>query len=222
MTSGDACNAMNSLGEVVPGDDTLVGEMINARHNALFDGSKDGHSQITCIGGCAYLVEDDTQFRFLLTQTNHRLHEVITEGGIQPGSTDDHRLGAELLYIQFTHELGLAIDAVRTCIRLLGIGRMLGTIEDIVSGDLDHPSAAFSDGCCQVSRCLRIQLRAEFFIVLSLVDSRISRTVDNAINMMFLDKGLDSVLVGDIKFLHIRIKIAMLGVTSLQQLHFVS
>ena len=140
MTGGDACYAMDGLGKVVPGDNPLVGEMIDTRYNPLFDGSEDGHSQITCISRCAYLVEDDPQFRFLFAQTNHRLHEVIAKGGIEPGSTDDHRLSAEHLYIQFAHQFCLAIDTVRTRIRLLGIRRMLGAIEDIIGGDLDiHP-----------------------------------------------------------------------------------
>ena len=99
---------------------------------------------------------------------------------------------------------------------------MLGTIEDIVGGDLDRPTAPFSNGCSQISRGLGIQLRAQFLIILGLVDCRISRAVDDAINGVVLYKRLDGGLVSDIQLCHIRIKIGMLGMTSLQQLHFVS
>ena len=61
MTGGDASDAMDRLGEVVPGDDPLVGEVIDARHDSLFYGSEDGHSQVTRIGRCPNLVEDDQE-----------------------------------------------------------------------------------------------------------------------------------------------------------------
>ena len=213
---------MNGLGEVVPRDDPFIRKVINTRYNPLFDGSKDDHCQITCIGRCAYLVEDDTQFRFLLSQANHGLHEVIAKGGIEPGSADDHRLLAEFLNIQFTHKFRFAINAVRTSIVLLGIRHMLGAIKDIVSRYLDHPSATSSYRSRQVSWCLRIQAGTEFFVVLGLIDSRIGSAIDYTVNLVFIDEGLDSVLIGDIQLTDIRIKIGMLGVTRLQQLHFVS
>ena len=90
MAGGNACQTMDGLGEVVPGDDTLVGEVVDARNNTLFDSSEDSHCQIACIGGRTYLIEDDAQFGFLLTQANHCLDEVIAKGGIEPGCADDH------------------------------------------------------------------------------------------------------------------------------------
>ena len=66
MARRDACQPMDGLGEVVPGDDTLVGEMIDSRLDTFLNGDHDDTSQVAGIGRCANLVEDDTQLRFLL------------------------------------------------------------------------------------------------------------------------------------------------------------
>ena len=99
---------------------------------------------------------------------------------------------------------------------------MLGTVEHIVGGDLDHPSPSFANRSSQVGRGLRIQQGTEPFIVLGLVDSRIGSAVDNAVDLVLIDEGLDGLLVGDIQLCHICIKIGMLGIDLLQQLHLVS
>ena len=82
MTRGDAGNAMNGLGEVIPTDDTLIAEMIHSGDNTLVDGSHNGCSKVAGIGRGAYLVENNPQFLLLVAQTNHRLHEVISEGAV--------------------------------------------------------------------------------------------------------------------------------------------
>ena len=60
MTRGDAGNAMDGLGEVIPTDDTLVAEMIHPGDDALVDGSHDGRGKVGGVCRSAYLVEDDT------------------------------------------------------------------------------------------------------------------------------------------------------------------
>ena len=63
----DACQVMNGASEVVPRADTLVGEVEDARLDALFDDGHDGLSQVAGIGGRTYLVDDDAELLALLT-----------------------------------------------------------------------------------------------------------------------------------------------------------
>ena len=56
---GDARQAVDGLREVVPRDDALVGEVIDARHDATVDGCEDGHGEVAGVGRRAYLVEDN-------------------------------------------------------------------------------------------------------------------------------------------------------------------
>ena len=99
---------------------------------------------------------------------------------------------------------------------------MLRTVEHVVGGDLDHPTAPLSDGMRQIGGSLGVQTRTEFLVVLGLVDSSIGGTVHDTVDLVCLDESLDGRLVGDIQLGHIRIKIGVLGILLLQQLHFVS
>ena len=222
MTGCDTCDAMNGLREIIPGDDTLIGEMVDAWHNALVDGSEDSHSQVTGVGRCAYLVEDHTQLRFLLAQADHGLHEVIAKGGIQPCRANDHGLLTELLNTQFTCQLRRAIDTVGTRGVGLHIRRMLSAVEDIVCRYLDDPAATFLDSGCQIGRRHRVQRRAEFLIVLRLIHCSIGGTVYDTVYFIVCHELFHGLLISDIQFCHIRIKIGMLGIVLLQQLHLVS
>ena len=82
LASGDAGQAMDGLGEVVPRADTLVAEMIDARNDPLTDGRKDGTGQVAGVGRSTYLVEDDTERIAFLAEANHGLHEIVAESGI--------------------------------------------------------------------------------------------------------------------------------------------
>ena len=74
----------------------------------------------------------------------------------------------------------------------------------------------------QIGRCLGIQQLTQFLVVLCFIDSRISGTVDDAVNSVLRYIGLDGSLIGDVQLSDIRIKIGMLGIFLLQQLHLVT
>ena len=63
---------------------------------------------------------------------------------------------------------------------------------------------------------------AQFLILFRLVNSGIGSTVHDAVNIILAHERLNGLLVGDVQFCHVRIKIGMLGIHLLQQLHFIS
>ena len=191
MASGDAGDAVDGLGEVIPRDDALVAEVVDAGLDALIDGSHDGDGQVAGVGGRAYLVEDDAQLRTLVAQTYHGLDEVIAEGAVEPCRANNHAALAELLHIQLAHQLGAPIDAVGTGVVVLHVGGMLGAVEDVVGGDLYHPAAPLAYSMSQIGRRLGIQLLAEFLVVLSLIHGGVGGTVDDTVYLVFLHKGFD-------------------------------
>ena len=222
MASVDTGNAVDGLGKVVPRDNTLVAEVINAWHDALIDGGKDGHSQVASVSRCTYLVEDNTQLGLLLTQTNHRLYKVIAECRVQPCRADNHRALATIGYLLLAFQLGATVSAVRTYTFVLGIRAVIGTVEHIVGRNLNHPSTTLLDGFGQQSWGGGVQLVAQLLVLLSLVHGCVGGAVHNAVNLVVSYKSVDGFLVGNIQLSHIRIKIGMLLVFLFQQLHLVS
>ena len=218
----DTSNTMDSLREIIPGYYALIAKVIHTRFNTLLNSREDDHCQITRIGRRTHLVEDHPQFWFLLTQSYHGLHEVVAEGRIEPRRTDDHRTLAELRNTQFASQFRRTIDAIRTRRVRLHIRGMLRAVEHIVCRDLDEPSSALVDSSGEIGRCQRVQRRTEFFVVLRLIHSRIGGTVHDTVNLIVSHKLFHSSLVRDIQLSHIRIKIGMLGIHLLQQLHLVS
>ena len=196
--------------------------MIDAWHDALIDGHEDGDSEIAGIGGGAYLVEDDSQLAFLPSQADHRLDEIVAKGTIEPSSTDNHRPPTGTHGLLFAFKLRATIGAVGTYAVSLHVGYMISAVKDIICRNLNEPTASTLNSLGQIGRCCGIEQCTEFYVRLSLVYSSIGGTIDDAVNLMFLDKGLYGFTISDVQFLYIRIKIHMLGMSFLQQLHFVS
>ena len=99
---------------------------------------------------------------------------------------------------------------------------MLRTIKHVIGADLNHPTTTFCNSSSEIRRSNGVQRSAEFLVVLSLIDSRIGRTVYNTINLMLCYKLVDSQLVGNIQLLHIGVKPLVLRIFLLQQLHLIS
>lgn len=222
VASGDARNAMNGLGEVVPAGNPLVGEVVDARHDALVDDGHDGQSQVVGVGGCAYLVENHAQLLFLLPQSQHRLDEVVAESRVEPSRADDDMFWTCLRYSHLTCQLGGAIHTVGAGGIGLGVRRVLGAIKYIVGADLHHPSVALSHGDSQVSWCLGVESRCQSLVALRLVHGRVGGAVHDAIDFVFFHEPVDGVAVGDVQFVDVGVKPVVLGIILLQHLHFVS
>ena len=100
---------MDGYRKVVPRADSLVAEVIDARHKALFDSCIDSLRQIARIGRRADLVEYDSQRLALTPQTKHRLDKIVSILGIEPGRTDNHRPAATTHHFLLAGQLRRAI-----------------------------------------------------------------------------------------------------------------
>lgn len=222
MAGGDASNAMDGLGEVVPAGNPLVGEVVDAWHDALVDDGHDGQSQVVGVGGCAYLVENHAQLLFLLPQSQHRLDEVVAESRVEPSRADDDMFWTCLRHGHLASQLGGAIHAVRAGCVGLGVGRVMRAIKYIVGADLHHPSVTLSHGNSQVSWRLSIESRCQSLVALGLVHGRVGGAVHDAIDFVFFHEPVDGVAVGDVQFVDVGVEPVVLGIILLQHLHFVS
>ena len=222
MARADACLSVNSFRKVVPADNTFVREVIDAGHDALLDDGHDGNSQVACIGGRSYLVEDDPQLVLFLSQSHHGLHEVVAEGGVEPCRADDDGFLAELLHAQFAGQLRRAVDTVGTRRVIFHIGRMLGSVEHVVGGNLNNPSATLLYGSCQVGWGYGVERSTQLFVALGLVDSSIGGTVHDAVNLVLRHELFYGQKVGDVELFDIGVEPLVLVVLILKQLHLIT
>ena len=222
MTGGNTSQAMNGFGEIIPRNNAFIGEMIDAWHNAFFNDSHDRLCQIACIGGSTYLVEDNSQFGALFTQTNHRFHKVIAESAIQPCRTDNHRPFAMLHHLLFACQFRAAIDAIGTGLVSFHIRGMMSTVKHIVGRDMHHPSATFLYSSSQISRSMLVEHGTQFFVFLCLIHSGIACTIHDAVNFVGCNELFYCLLITYIQFLHIGIIPLILRVLALQQLHLIA
>ncbi len=222
VASGDAGNAVNGLGEVVPARDSLVGKVVDARHDALVDDGHDGQCQVVSVGGRAYLVEDYAQLLFLLAQSQHRLNEVVAESRVEPSRADDDMFWTYLRHGHLTSQFGGAIHTVGAGGVGLGVGRVMRAVEYIVGADLHHPSVALSHGNSQVSWCFGVESRCQSLVTLGLVHGRVGSAVHDAIDFVFFHEPVDGVAIGDVQFANVGVEPVVLRIILLQHLHFVS
>ena len=213
---------MDGLGEVVPRDDALVAEVIDAGTNAFLDGGHNHLCKVACIGGRSNLVEDDTELGTLLAQSEHGLHEVVAEGGVEPSRADNHGSAAKLLNTQFSRQFGVSINAIGAWGIGFHIGRVLGAVEHIVGADLYYPSSALLDGGGQIGRCYGVERGAEFLVGLGLVDGGIGRAVDDAIYLVFLNELFNGQLVGDVEFADVGVEPLVFAMFFFEQLNLVA
>ncbi len=81
-------NSGNHLGEVVPGANAFVGEVINAL-DGFRENDLDGFCQVESVCGRATLVEDHLELRLCGCELEHCLTEVLAELAVEPGFSDD-------------------------------------------------------------------------------------------------------------------------------------
>lgn len=222
VAGGDASDAVNGLGEVVPAGNPLVGKVVDARHDALVDDGHDGQCQVVSVGGCTYLVEDYAQVLFLLAQSQHRLDEVVAESRVEPSRADDDMFWTYLRHGHLTSQLRGAIYAVGTRRVGLDVRRVLRAIKNIVGADLHHPSVTLSHGGSQVSWRFGVESRCQSLVALGLVHGRVGGAVHDAIDFVFFHEPVDGVAVGDVQFVNVGVEPVVLRIILLQHLHFVS
>lgn len=222
VAGGDASNAVNGLGEVVPAGNAFVGEVVDARHDALVDDGHDGQCQVVSVGGCTYLVEDYAQLLLLLPQSQHRLDEVVAESRVEPSRANDDMFWTYLRHGHLTSQFGGAIHTVGAGRVGFDVGRVLRAVEYIVGADLHHPSVTLSHGNSQVSWCLGIESRCQSLVTLGLVHGRVGSAVHDAIDFVFFHEPVDGITIGDVQFVDVGVEPVVLRIILLQHLHFVS
>ena len=222
VASGDASNAVDSFGEVVPAGNSLVGKVVDARHDTLVDDGHDGECQVVGVGGRAYLVEDYAQLLLLLPQSQHRLDEVVAESRVEPSRADDDMFWTCLRHGHLASQLSSTIHAVGTRCVGLGVRRVLRAIEYIVGADLHHPPVALGYGDSQISWCLGVESRCQSFVTFGLVHGCVGSAVHDAINFVFFHESVDGISVGDVQFVDVGVEPLVLRIILLQHLHFVS
>src|SRR5574344_2145771 len=199
MASCDACYAMNGFREVIPRDNSLVAEVIDASHNTFIDGGKDGYCQITSISRSADLVKDSSQFRLFVSQAHHGLHKVIAKGGVEPCCSDNEEVLAVCLHAFFSCQLGTSIHRVGTCGQIFGHRSVAGAVKHIVCADLNHASSPFAHSLGQIARGDIVEQIAEVFVALCLIHCGEGSAVHHTVYLVLFHKSLHLCLVGDIQ-----------------------
>ena len=85
-----------------------------------------------------------------------------------------------------------------------------------------HPAAPFADGGSQIGGGYGVERGGCLAVALSLVDRRISGTVDDAVDLVMGNEMLYGELIGDVELDDVGVHPCVLGMGSLQPLHLVS
>ena len=196
--------------------------MIDPGLDSLFDGRHDGFGEVTGVCRCADLVENHAEFRFLASKAEHRLHEIVAKRAVEPCCANHHCPLAQAQHLLLAFELRPSIYAVRTCGLVFAIRLVVGAVEHVVRGNLNHPSAAPLDGLRQNGWSLGVEFPAEFLVALGFVHGSVGRAVHDAIYMVFTHELFHGIRIGDVEFGHVGVQPCVLRKIFLQKLHFVA
>ena len=126
------------------------------------------------------------------------------------------------LHFSVALKLCLSVDAVGACCLVFRVRCMVGSVEDIVGGNLYKPSVSALDGLCQECRCLGVEQMAQVGVALSLVNSGVGSAVYDAVDSVAVNKCVEGRRVGYIQLCHVGVEERMLWVLLLKQLHLVA
>ena len=113
--AGKACFAHDGGGEVRPGADAVVGEMIDFAMALadLREEGQEGFSQVAGVGRRADLIADNAQLRLFGPETQHGLDEIVAERRIEPGGADDEAAAPAVANGVFTVALAPSVGRER-------------------------------------------------------------------------------------------------------------
>ena len=222
LASGDACQAMNGYGKIVPRANAFVAEMIDAGNDSLTDSGENGTSQIAGIGRSTNLVEHNSERLTFTTQADHSLYEIVAIDGVQPCRTDNHGTAAFPHSFLLACQLRYTIYRIGARLHFFRIGDVPRTVEHIVGRHLYQCCSTSFGSFGQVAGSQMIEFIAQFAIVFSLIHGRISGTIHNHVDCMIAYKGTHSLLVADVQFLHVGKEIGILLVFGGQNPHLIA
>ena len=186
--------------EVVPRANALVREVIDTGAHALIDGRHDSLRKVAGIGRRADLVENHAQFLAFLSEAQHRLDEVVAEGGVEPRRADNHRARAVADNGFLAGEFRAAVNGVGAGVVGLGIGAAGSAVENVVGRNLYHRCADSLGGICEIFGRSVVKQFAEFRLALGLIYCGECGAVDNMADAVHFNKRKYGLTVGDVEF----------------------
>ena len=143
LAGGNTCNAMNSFGEIVPTDDTFVGEVIGSRHYDLVKNGDDCLREIGSIGRRSDLIEDYAEFVSLFSKFKHSFYEVVAESGVEPCGTDNGGARTKAIDSCLTGKFCFAVYAIGTGCVGFNVRCVFGSVEHVICAYLYQLSVSF-------------------------------------------------------------------------------
>ena len=209
-------------GEVVPGRDALVREVVKplvAAELLALDHREDPQREVPGIGRSSDLVEDHVQRLPFGRQPQHRFQKIVPECRIEPCRAQDQVTASRCLDGLFPGELRASIDAQRRGRGLLGVGCVGCSVEDVVGRNVDQRG---SRGGCrrrEVCRGEAVQAVGRRLVLLGALHIGVGRAVDDRFGAGLLRGPEDGPGVGDVEFRHVGEDV-IVGRYGAQTLHF--
>ena len=239
VAGGLAAEELYHLGEVVPGADAFVTEMINAGFavrrfrvkpgmTVIFQYHGYGFCQVEGVGGGADLVEDYLELGFGGGEAEHCLAEVLAEFAVEPGGADNHVVAAGLLDFLLPVEFGEAIDSGGGAPLVFAAGGVVGfPAEDVVGGDVHQQAADLfhCDGKVLGGGGVERLHKGVFLGSLGPIDVGPGGTVDGGVDVVLLDVLPYGIEVGDVELFIAVTDVGeevFVGAAAGYELHFVS
>ena len=191
----------DGAGKVEPGADTFVRVVVDTLlvHLPLRDDPADQFRQIARICGRSHLVEHDLQRRALGRELPHRLHEILPVRRVEPGRPENLPGAAGILHRLFALKLCRPIHAIRMHGPVLPARECDIAMEDVIRGDVDEMRAPLRRHAREDARGKMIQEVRHLYVLLGLVNVRVSRAIDDHIDLFRLADEPDRVAVGDVQ-----------------------
>ena len=203
FAGGYSCQAMNSHCEIIPGTNAFIAEMVDAADYTFIYNGIDGTCQVISISRGSDLVENNSQAVTLFSKTDHCLHKIIAESGIEPCGTDNYRFLTIIHHIIFSFQLSSAIYRIRTRVTIFRIRNVGSAVKHIIGRNLYHCRTIKLCSTCQLFRRFTIQLIGQFRVIFRFIYRRVSCTVHNQFYSLFRNISPYSLFITDVQFLHI-------------------
>ena len=199
--TGISGEVADGAGEVEPGADALVREVVDAClvHPALRDDLVDELRQIRRIGRRSHLVEDHLEHRPFRRELAHRLHEVLAVRGVEPRRAEDLPAAAGGLYRLLALKLRRPVHPVRLDRPVLAARKGDVALENVVRGDVDEVRADFRRHRSQDTRSKVVQQVRHLDVVLGLVHIGVGRAIHDDIDLLRFADQPDGIPVGDVQ-----------------------
>lgn len=194
---------VDGAGETEPGGLAAGREVVGAPGLAALlpalDQGGGGDGDVAGPGGRADLVVHHVQLFALLQQALHGEQEVAPVQGIDPAGAQDQVCAAHRADRLFPGQLAAAVDSQRVGLVVLGVGRGLAAIKDVVGGVVDQRRAQGSGLFGQHAGGSGIEGEGGLGLALGLVHGGVGGGVDDQVRALGTDPLADGLAVGKVE-----------------------